>query len=82
MSNIIDEYEDRLGHCQMDVQDHTSRVITYRRCHNKARWIVRGRWWNDKEFEKKLCTRHKNEMVKYAHHTKYEIISVEEIKNG
>lgn len=78
----FDEYEDRMGQCQMDVEDHMYRVVTYRRCRNKARWIVRGRWAFGAEFEKKLCTRHKNDMVKYAHPTKYEIISVEELNNG
>ena len=75
-----DEYEDRMGHCQEVVEDHSYRVVTFRRCQNQARWLVRGRWmFNGQEFEKKLCTRHKNEMVKFANMHNYEIISVEEL---
>lgn len=80
--SYFDEYEDRMGQCQMSVEDHMYRVVTFRRCRNKARWLVRGRWASGEEFEKKLCTRHKNDMVKYAHPNKYEIISVEELNNG
>ena len=76
----FDEYEDRLGHCQQPVEDHTYRVISFRRCQNQFRWLLRLRWkTTGKEQEMKLCTRHKNEFVKYADKNDYEILSIEEL---
>ena len=75
-----DEYEDRMGHCQQEVESHLYRVITFRRCQNQARWLVRYRWKSTGTItEKKLCTRHKNETVRYASQCDYEILSVEEL---
>lgn len=78
---IDDIYEDRQQHCQEVVQDHTYRVITFRRCQNRWRWLVKGKFtYSGIAFEKKLCTRHKNELVKYKDRCGVEIESIEEIK--
>ena len=76
------EYETVKGQCHQQVMDHTYRVITFRWCYNKAKWLVKGVYDDGTPYEKRLCTRHKNEMVKFAKQCRLTITSIEPIEDA
>ena len=65
------------GECQEPVESHLYRVIDYTNCRCKARWKVGFRKYDGSIYYKELCTRHKNEHVKYDYDKR--IVSVEPI---